>query len=122
MTLSPSSVDRHGARPSSGAPASPELIAPGGRGGDTVSAVLHTPARRSGPAALVLSILAVAVVAAVGGRWTDTAPGSWYDALDKPWFTPPGWVFGAAWTTLYLLMAVAAWLVLRSRTAPAAGR
>lgn len=32
-------------------------------------------------------------------------PGSWYDSLQKPGFTPPNWVFPLAWTTIYLLLA-----------------
>lgn len=38
-------------------------------------------------------------------------PGAWYAALHKPAWNPPAWVFGPAWTLLYTLMAVAAWLV-----------
>lgn len=38
-------------------------------------------------------------------------PGEWYAALVKPEWNPPAWVFGPAWTLLYTLMAVAAWLV-----------
>ncbi len=38
-------------------------------------------------------------------------PGEWYAALIKPGWNPPAWVFGPAWTLLYTLMAVAAWLV-----------
>jgi len=38
-------------------------------------------------------------------------PGAWYDSLNKPAWNPPGWVFGPVWSTLYTLMAVAAWLV-----------
>lgn len=38
-------------------------------------------------------------------------PGAWYDSLNKPSWNPPGWVFGPVWSTLYTMMAVAAWLV-----------
>jgi tryptophan-rich sensory protein len=38
-------------------------------------------------------------------------PGAWYAALMKPAWNPPSWIFGPAWTLLYTLMAVAAWLV-----------
>jgi translocator protein len=60
---------------------------------------------------LGVSLLAVAVVAGFGATWIDTEPGSWYDQLDKPSWNPPGAVFGIAWTILYVMMAVAAWLV-----------
>lgn len=46
--------------------------------------------------------------AALGALFT---PGTWYQQLVKPPLTPPNWVFGPVWTTLYLLMAVAAWRV-----------
>ena len=37
----------------------------------------------------------------------------WYAGLAKPSFNPPNWLFGPAWGTLYVLMAVAAWRILR---------
>lgn len=35
-------------------------------------------------------------------------PGSWYDGLRKPGFTPPKWAFPVAWSVIYLLSAIAA--------------
>lgn len=37
-----------------------------------------------------------------------------YDTLSKPVFAPPGWVFPVVWTLLYIAMAIAIWLGLRS--------
>jgi len=37
----------------------------------------------------------------------------WYANLSKPPWTPPNWLFGPVWTLLYLMMALAAWLVWR---------
>ncbi len=35
----------------------------------------------------------------------------WYRTLDKPAWNPPDSVFGPVWTTLYVLMAITAWLI-----------
>lgn len=59
--------------------------------------------------------LAVEVVA---GLLTDVSVRDWYVTLEKPTWTPPGWVFGPVWTFLYLSMAVAGWLVWEQRTKP----
>jgi tryptophan-rich sensory protein len=55
--------------------------------------------------AVFLTLLAACGAAAATGAMFQ--PGQWYDRLDKPWWTPPGWVFPVAWTALYLSMAVA---------------
>mgnify|MGYP002785821591 FL=1 len=36
----------------------------------------------------------------------------WFDPLTKPDLMPPGWTFGAVWTTLYILMGIAVAMVL----------
>jgi len=54
-------------------------------------------------------------VAGAGGAITATSVGDWYQALAKPAFNPPDWVFGPVWTLLYALIAVAGWRVWRVR-------
>lgn len=41
-------------------------------------------------------------------------PGAWYDSLSKPSWTPPDWLFPVAWSVLYVMIAVSAWLVWRA--------
>ena len=72
-------------------------------------------ASRVGSSALLVASLAlVFAVAAIGGAATTRGLRDWYDELDRAPWNPPGWVFGPAWTVLYVLMAVAAWLVART--------
>jgi tryptophan-rich sensory protein len=50
---------------------------------------------------------------AIGALATRNAR-DFYAGLVRPTWAPPGWIFGPVWTTLYLLMGIAAWLVWRS--------
>lgn len=52
-----------------------------------------------------------ALVAAIAATAAQFSPGHWYASLQKPAGTPPGWVFGPVWSVLYIMMAVAVWLV-----------
>lgn len=65
--------------------------------------------------------LLVTFAAAALGNWaTMSSVGDWYQQLARPGWTPPDWVFAPVWTTLYAMMAVAAWLVWRRAGWPAA--
>lgn len=62
---------------------------------------------------LLLFIGVTFAAAGIGGAATGTSVGTWYPSLVKPSWNPPAWVFGPVWSTLYVLMAVAAWRVWR---------
>jgi len=62
---------------------------------------------------LVVSIVACQCAGVIGSVFTTPAIPNWYAALEKPFFTPPSWLFAPAWITLYLLMAIAAFLIWR---------
>ncbi|HQF14543.1 MAG TPA: tryptophan-rich sensory protein [Thermogutta sp.] len=53
----------------------------------------------------------------LGSIATTSQVDGWYKTLNKPSWNPPSQVFGPVWTTLYILMGVAAWLVWRSADA-----
>ncbi|MDP8254395.1 MAG: TspO/MBR family protein [Candidatus Alcyoniella australis] len=58
-------------------------------------------------------ILICQATGVLGALFTVPSIPTWYAGLNKPWFNPPNWLFGPVWTTLYLLMAIAAYLVWR---------
>jgi translocator protein len=61
---------------------------------------------------LIIFLVITTLVASIAGAFP---PGEWYDSLAKPSWTPPAWVFGPVWSILYLLIAIAGWLVWRSK-------
>lgn len=62
----------------------------------------------------------LALPLAVGGlaAWLTRDGMKSFEALYKPLLTPPGWVFPAAWTVLYLLMGLAFYQVITTPAAP----
>lgn len=48
------------------------------------------------------------------GAYASAQAGSFYLSLDRPAWAPPAWLFGPAWSVLYLLMGIAAWRVWRT--------
>ena len=71
---------------------------------------------------LLRSLVLPFVAAAIGSAATLPNLEPWYENLAKPAFTPPKSAFGPAWTTLYLLMGAAHFLVNRADANPDAKR
>jgi benzodiazapine receptor len=61
----------------------------------------------------LVTVPALVLLGSASGWLSGSGYGNpWFDGLQKPFFMPPGWVFGAAWTTLYTLMGFALALIL----------
>lgn len=65
---------------------------------------------------LVLAVLMTEAAGGIGAAATTPKIASWYAGLNKPFFNPPGWVFGPVWTILYLLMGVAFYLIWEDKS------
>lgn len=62
----------------------------------------------------IVGWLIVAFAAAAVGARASIDAKAFYDQLVQPAWAPPPWLFGPVWTVLFVLMAIAAWLVWRS--------
>jgi len=71
------------------------------------------PMRQQHWLSLLVLIVATFGASAFGSLATISSLTTWYPTLAKPSWNPPNAVFGPVWTVLYLLMAIAAWLVWR---------
>jgi len=60
---------------------------------------------------LVTAVGICLITGGIGGAVTGPAIQAWYVNLNKPFFSPPNWLFGPVWTLLYVLMGVALYLV-----------
>ncbi len=67
--------------------------------------------KRAQKRALYFFLFATLGVGAGASLFTTPEIPTWYAGLNRPSIAPPNWVFAPVWTTLYLMMGFAAWLV-----------
>lgn len=69
---------------------------------------------------LAIAIILCEGIGIISGLLTANEIGNWFTTINKPMWNPPGYLFGPVWTILYLLMAIALWLVWKTPTESAA--
>ena len=55
---------------------------------------------------ILISSIVILVLGFLSGVSTADSIPNWYVTLNKPFFTPPNWLFGPAWTVIYILMGI----------------
>lgn len=66
---------------------------------------------------LIFCLVLCQAAGIIGSVFTIPSIKGWYKTLRKPKFSPPNWVFGPAWTLLYLLMGISLAFVWGNQTA-----
>lgn len=62
---------------------------------------------------LIACILVCQMAGILGSIFTYEAIPTWYVTLEKPFFTPPNWLFAPVWTTLFTLMGISLYLIVK---------
>jgi tryptophan-rich sensory protein len=73
---------------------------------------MASPSRQKQILGLIGWLVVSFAVFAVGAAASIQAK-SFYGQLTQPTWAPPPWVFGPVWSVLYVMIAIAAWLVWR---------
>ncbi len=63
------------------------------------------------PIKILFCIVICVALGSLSGVVAGNTTGIWYQALNKPWFQPPSWVFAPAWTLLYTMIGAAYGLI-----------
>jgi benzodiazapine receptor len=67
---------------------------------------------------LAISIVLCQLAGVLGSLFTTPAIPTWYKTLKKPFFTPPDWIFGPVWISLFILMGISLFMVWRRQDHP----
>lgn len=63
---------------------------------------------------LLVSLALPQLVGGLGALFTFSSVRDWYLTINRPSWNPPNWIFGPMWTTLYVLMGIACFLIWKS--------
>jgi translocator protein len=63
---------------------------------------------------IILCIMIPLGIGGISGFFTASNIPTWYATLNKPWFSPPNYLFGPVWTSLYIMMGIALYLIIES--------
>lgn len=64
----------------------------------------------------LLSLFLPFLAGGLGSVATTPAIPTWYATLNKPIWQPPNWLFGPVWTTLYILMGISFFLIIKNKS------
>jgi len=76
---------------------------------------MPAPKKRFQSIPFLVNILIPMTFGALGGLITIRSVTTWYPGIAKPSFNPPNWLFGPVWSTLFIIMGIAAYLVWTKR-------
>lgn len=65
---------------------------------------------------LSLSIIIPLVAGFLGSFFTGPAVKTWYLVINRPSWNPPSWLFAPVWTTLFIMMGIALYLVWSAKS------
>lgn len=62
----------------------------------------------------IIAVSVPVILGGVSGLFNVSAIDGWYQTISKPSWNPPSWIFGPVWTTLYVMMGIALYLVWKA--------
>lgn len=77
----------------------------------------RTKPQKSRMLLLLACVLSCIIAGSSGSVFTVTKIETWYASLEKPWFTPPNWLFAPVWTTLFVLMGISVYMIIKNGVA-----
>jgi translocator protein len=64
----------------------------------------------------LVTVPAILLLGFLSGRMSNSGyENRWFNALSKPELFPPGWMFGAVWTVLYIMLGVSLAMIIYAR-------